>query len=1036
MGLKTFLLLRTVYTICQNTVKTPPHLCNPPGTLIPIKTANMRSNRNGSYYIATLLALGISLSLPAQMPVIKTEGKESNLVYLQQLNVNVSIAGTVATTTWTMTFKNKTSRILEGELNFPLRQGISVSRYALDINGRMREAVPVEKEKATRVFENTERRRVDPGILEKVDGNSFRTRIYPINPGSVRTVLIGYEEDLSSGRQSDLLYRLPLAFQYHIEDFAVNISVLGNDTRPVFEENADNALRFDEWQHTWSASHQWKDYQADQSISIRIPKPSGAGNAMMQQVGNHYFYVASAFPQQKKIEKPLPHHITLLWDASLSELTRNWKKELGLLDGYFSRLGQADVTLVSFSNTAQEPQSFTIHNGQWATLRSALQNTIYDGATQFGALDLRKYPCDEFLLFSDGHSNFGSNNIQLSDRPLYAITASANADFPFLQYIAGHTGGECINLENTSTDQAKEQLLYQTLHFLGVRHSADLEETYPSLSTPIINGITVAGISYRPRQDIVLQFGYGGKVISEQTISLDFSKQQARQPDLSRIWAQKKIAELDTRYEDNKIEIEQLGKRYGIVTHNTSLIVLESVNDYITYQIEPPADLREAFDHIMKGREQNDRQTRQIVVDNAETWFNQLFSWWQTDYSSAPRDKNPQPTPANDPLSPPATTLQYNAAGVATDHNPSARLRRPANADRLESTPNLERDPDGSKSLQEVVVVGYGTARKRDLTASVTSIATPPPPGNGTFTAWKADIRTDYLDKLKSAAAADQYNVYLQLRKEHSQTPLFYFNTSGFFLAEGKKALGLKILSNIAELDVENYELYKLLGYKLKELGETEAACSVFKKVLDWRPFEPQSYRDYGLALRDAGRYQQALDTLYLALVKNYDANVSALYPGIEETLLPEINNLVALEKNKVDASRIPKNILANMPVDIRVVLNWNMNNTDIDLWVTDPDNEKCYYAHKSTNIGGRISSDFTQGLGPEQFLLKKAIKGTYKVEVNYYGDTQVKLAGPTTIMAEVYTGYGTPAQTCRIMTLQMLPAAKGAVFVGEFDFR
>jgi tetratricopeptide (TPR) repeat protein len=961
------------------------------------------------------------------MPVIKTEGKESNLVCLQQLKVNVSIVGTVATTTWTMTFKNKTSRILEGELDFPLPQGISVSRYALDIDGRMREAVPVEKEKATRVFENTERRRVDPGILEKVDGNSFRTRIYPINPASVRTVLIGYEQDLSSGRRSDLLYRLPLAFQYHIEDFAVNISVLGNNTRPVFEENAGNALRFDEWQDTWSASHQWKDYQADQSISIRIPKPSGAGNAMMQQAGNHYFYVASAFPQQKKMEKPLPHHITLLWDASLSELTRNWKKELSLLDGYFSRMEQADVTLVTFSNTAQEPQSFTIHNGQWATLRSALQNTIYDGATQFGALDLRKYPCDEFLLFSDGHSNFGSNNIQLSDRPLYAITASANADFSFLQYIAGRTGGECINLENTSVDQAKEQLLYQTLHFLGVRHSADLEETYPSLPTPVIDGITVAGISYRPRQDIVLQFGYGGKVISEQTISLDFSKQQAALPDLSRIWAQKKIAELDTRYEDNKIEIEQLGKRYGIVTRNTSLIVLENVNDYITYQIEPPADLREAFDHIMKGRQQNDRQTRQIVVDNAETWFNQLFSWWQTDYSSAPRYKEPQPDPqptpapppaidrhsssrssgsANESRSLPATMLQDRAAGVATD----------------------------SRDLQEVVVVGYGTTRKKDITASSANIATPS--GNGTFTAWKADIRTDYLDKLRSAAAADQYNVYLQLRKEHGQTPLFYFNTSGFFLAAGKKALGLKILSNIAELDVENYELYKLLGYKLKELGETEAACGVFKKVLEWRPFEPQSYRDYGLALRDAGRYQQALDTLYLALVKNYDANVSALYPGIEETLLPEINNLVALEKDKVDASRIPKNILANMPVDIRVVLNWNMNNTDIDLWVTDPDNEKCYYAHKNTNIGGRISSDFTRGLGPEQFLLKKANKGTYKVEVNYYGDTQVKLAGPTTIMAEVYTGYGTPAQTCRIMTLQMLPEAKGAVFVGEFDFR
>ena len=1032
----------------------------------------MRSCHNGRYILVALLALGTTFSLRAQMPSIKTEGKESNLVYLQRLSVDVSISGTIATTTWTMTFKNKTSRILEGEVNFPLPQGISVSRYALDINGRLREAVPVEKEKATRVFENTERRRVDPGLLEKVDGNGFRTRIYPINANGTRTVLIGYEEELSRDGQSAILYRLPLAFQYLIEEFAVNIGVISNDTRPVFEENTDEALRFDEWKNSWTASRHWTNYRADKSISIRIPKTANTGEAMMQKAGNHYFYVVSAFPQQKKREKQLPQHVTVLWDASLSGLSRNQKKEFSLLDAYLSKLQQVEITLVNFSNTVQEPQAFTVHNGQWQALRTALQNTVYDGATQFGALDLRKYPCDEFLLFSDGHSNFGSNNIQMGNRPVYAIASAAGSDFSFLQYMANTTGGECLNLENTSIDQAKEGLLYQSLHFLGVRHSADLEESYPSLPTAVINGITVAGISYRPAMDLVLQFGYGNKVISEQKITLDFSRQQtstagpsgspaslsgpgllpASQSDLARIWAQKKIAQLDTRYEDNKMEIEQLGKRYGIVTRNTSLIVLENVNDYITYQIEPPADLREAFDHIMKGRQQNDQQTRQLIVNNAETYFDELLNWWQKDYTQSPRVRTPEKTTRNEP------SAQSQQLPAPEEQN----VRRERRVSRDTVTTSL-RSP---ASLQEVVVTGYSTTRRKDLRStdeegeadkatvsgqsghesrgngylrkgqSGNGSSAYESPGNGTFTAWKADIRTDYLDKLKATPSAGQYTLYLQLRKDYRQTPLFYFNTAGFFLAAGNKALGLRILSNIAELDVENYELYKLLGYKLKQLGETEAACSIFKKILEWRPFEPQSYRDYGLALQDAGHYQQALDTLYLAMVKNYDANVSALYPGIEETILPEINNLVALQKDRIDAGNIPKRILSNMPVDIRVVLNWNMNNTDIDLWVTDPDNEKCYYSHRNTDIGGRISHDFTRGLGPEQFLLKKAVKGTYKVEVNYYGDTQVKLAGTTTIMVEVYTGYNTPSQTRRIITLQMLPGSQGAVYVGEFDFR
>jgi hypothetical protein len=227
-----------------------------------------------------------------------------------------------------------------------------------------------------------------------------------------------------------------------------------------------------------------------------------------------------------------------------------------------------------------------------------------------------------------------------------------------------------------------------------------------------------------------------------------------------------------------------------------------------------------------------------------------------------------------------------------------------------------------------------------------------------------------------------------------------------------------------------------MLGYKLKELGEADAECDVFRRIIEWRPFEPQSYRDYGLALEDAGHYQRALDTLCYAITRYYDPNVRSLYQGIEETMIPEINSLIEKEKGRLDVSRVPATLITNMPVDIRVVVNWNQPNTDIDLWVTDPDNEKCYYAHRFTETGGRISRDFTRGLGPEQFLLRHATKGGYKVEVNYYGDTQVALAGETTIMAEVYIHYGTPQEQRQVITMQMERGSSGAVYVGDFEFK
>ncbi len=310
------------------------------------------------------------------------------------------------------------------------------------------------------------------------------------------------------------------------------------------------------------------------------------------------------------------------------------------------------------------------------------------------------------------------------------------------------------------------------------------------------------------------------------------------------------------------------------------------------------------------------------------------------------------------------------------------------------------------------------------------------PETTGSFHAFKQEVQTAYLTRLNKASPSNRYLIYLEERKVQLHTPVFYFNTANFFLEKGEKNLGLQILSNIAELEVESYELYKMLGYALRRLEEKEAASEVFRKVLEWRPFEPQSYRDYSLALRDAGHYQRALDTLYAALVKNYSADIEAQYPGIEEVILPEINNIIALDGNKVNPARIPRRLITNLPVDIRVVLNWNMNDTDIDLWVTDPNGEKCYYSHKRTAAGGRISSDFTRGLGPEQFMLKKAIKGKYRVEVNYYGDTQTKLAGPTTILAEIYTHYGTDQETRMLIPLQMQAASDRTVLVGEFDFQ
>jgi tetratricopeptide (TPR) repeat protein len=294
----------------------------------------------------------------------------------------------------------------------------------------------------------------------------------------------------------------------------------------------------------------------------------------------------------------------------------------------------------------------------------------------------------------------------------------------------------------------------------------------------------------------------------------------------------------------------------------------------------------------------------------------------------------------------------------------------------------------------------------------------------------------EYIKQLTGKADAD-YAIYLKVRPDYINTPAFYFDMADWFFKLNDREKALRILTSIADIDLENASLYRLLGYRLKEYKEYALEAYVCKKVIQWRPMEPQSYRDYALALADNGQYQAALDGLQSVLTQSYSQNIGSRSGGIEEVVVTELNQLIA-NHSKLNVSALDTQLIKPMPVDIRVVINWNMNSTDIDLHVKDPRGEICNYRNKATKTGGRISRDITQGYGPEQFMLKKAVKGKYEIFVNYYGDSQVKAEGPSTIMAEIYSKYAGKGEQRQVICLQMSKenkAVDGKVKVAEFEF-
>lgn len=983
----------------------------------------------------------------AQIPIIETPDKKggfenNNKVILQKLNIETKITGGISTNVITMVFKNNSNRLMEGRLTFPLPEGVNVSGYALDINGKLRNAVPVEKEKAKKVFETIQKRNVDPGILEKVEGNNFRTRIYPINAnGGERTIQISYNYELKK-QGSNYQYFLPLNYSTQIPEFNIKTSVFQNTVSPQLEEKPDGSFNFVKNGNIWVAETHKLNYKPTQNLKINFPQTNGNQNVLMQKASdNSSYFLANLGVDYKEKAKKLPNKVAIIWDNSLSGSKRDHTKEFTLLEEYFKVNENLSVKIYFLNNTFDEGKSFKINDGNWNELKSYLSQVTYDGGTDFGQLKSVKE--DEVLFFTDGLSSFGDLKLTINN-PVYTISSSNNANFNQLKFISNKTGGEFLNLSENDPKKEVRKLLYQSLKFIGIENNSSLAEVYPSLSQTISQDFVLTGIVKGNQATVKVLFGYGNEVTETKTISLDVNKQSVTDWEISQFWAQKKLNELEIFEKQNKNEIKNISRQFGLVSNNMSLMVLENVQDYVRYEINPPSELREEYNRIVKNnRAQKDIRVNDLMA-KSEVMTENLKKWWNTNFENKPK-VYPKPT----------ETIENRS-----------------------NTQNIRDSIRSENSIEEVVVMGYSKRVTRSMaTSSSISVSSEPVSNNALPASLQGraqgitirgagsvrgnlrskeiaetiiqkgkittvDVKSDaaYMKFFESAKKSEEiYQTYLDHRKDYAETPQYYFDVAQLFFKINDKKTGLKVLSSIADLDIENEELYKLLAYKLKQAEVYDKELWISKKVLEWRPFDPQSYRDYALALEDNKDYQGALDNLYKILNQSYTREMANRDNGIEETIIMEINELISNHRNELDLTNINPKIITDLPVNIRVVINWNKDNTDIDLWVTDPNSERCMYSHKSTEIGGRLSDDFTGGFGPEQFLLKKAIKGKYKIETNFFNENQVSVAGATAIMAEVFINYASGKQERKIVVFQNKNEAdtgnRDGVLIGEFEF-
>lgn len=226
--------------------------------------------------------------------------------------------------------------------------------------------------------------------------------------------------------------------------------------------------------------------------------------------------------------------------------------------------------------------------------------------------------------------------------------------------------------------------------------------------------------------------------------------------------------------------------------------------------------------------------------------------------------------------------------------------------------------------------MGRGMGQAQALTKSYT-------PEENTIAIQEWDPVTPYLNKIELAAPDQHLNIYLQQRNSYSDSPAFFLDCADLFLKRDQMAIGLRVLSNIAELQLENPAFLRILAHRLSELGEIDLSIGLFETVLKMRPEEPQSYRDLALVLSEQKEFKRAMELLNQVVMDRWDR-----FYKIEVIALMELNRIIPLARAEgIEEFPIDSRLVRLLDVDIRIVLTWDADMTDIDLWVTEPSGER-----------------------------------------------------------------------------------------------
>lgn len=672
---------------------------------------------------------------------------------------------------------------------------------------------------------------------------------------------------------------------------------------------------------------------------------------------------------------------TILWDCSLSMKKRDINKDFQFLERFFQQNKNTSVTIVKFQNGIISKSSIPVTDGNWIGLKSALENTIYDGATSYKGLPAVAQ--GNILLFTDG------NDQRSSDDPYF------NGD---------------LTVINSSTDyDTKKLLVLSTLNKGRLLNIAPLTNNLSLEYT----GQIVNKSNYRGDAQISLN----GKKIASIINSDGRFKINAKAGDTLAIQAKGTKSVVMELGEDRLLNIvmDSDGEQLNEVLIETKKEVSILKNDKMTaYGPTNPDALGYSLASI------DDEEISEITTTLSQAARGKLVS---LEYGSG-QDISQSVIRG-------LTTFQGNnyalvvVDGVALKQSNSSRPSSSFN-NNIQSTDFI--DPNniaditvlkglaatnlyGAQGSNGVILITTKLAEqnlnaKKDTSKENTALLK----NNiyeGTAKLNRVSIKRAYIQAMTETNSSNEaYKKYLNLR-EFNASPAFYLDTAEFFSNSNPK-LASQIASNILEVYSDSHEALQALLMLSNDWNDTSLALDTANLLLERFPNQIQSYLDVAIANRKSGNYQIALDMLHK--MSSGTINTQLDFSGLSKIIDNELKFMILKHRDQVKSHRIGTKYFKETKYDARLTFTWNDTDANFDLKFINPMKRFFNWEHSLHTDPERINSEKTNGYSKEEFLLIDAEKGPWLINVIYNGNTRAKDL-PVYISCTVDYNFGKPEQ-------------------------